>query len=147
MSNTTNAIKRDDTKNNNAAIDMTDFSSTSDTNLSLLKNSIIEMEVDLSTDDESEDMYSQEIQKVCNKIDEYKEKRIEMDTDLMQYWKEKNYTVPYLTKLAKIVHTVPVTQVSVERSFSALKLMLNERRYNLSAENLQKLMFIKLNDN
>jgi len=104
------------------------------------------MELDLSTDDESEEMYSLEIQKIFNEIDEYKEKRIEIDTDLMQYWKEKQYTVPYLTKLANIVHAVPVTQVSVERSFSALKLMLNEKRYNLSAENLQKLMFIKLNN-
>lgn len=118
--------------------------STSSTSLSLLEESIREMEVDSSSDDESEDN-SRELQSVYNEIENYKEKRIDIDTELMIYWKEKKYAIPHVAKLATIVHAVLATQVSVERAFSALKVMLDDRRCKLSAQNLQKLMFVKLN--
>lgn len=63
----------------------------------------------------------------------------------MEYWEEKKFVYPNLYQLAKVVHSVPATQVSVERAFSALRLVLTDLRCNLSAETLQKIMFVKLN--
>ncbi|XP_018405103.1 PREDICTED: uncharacterized protein LOC108781587 [Cyphomyrmex costatus] len=110
--NITNMVEKEDANDNNAVTEATDFSSTSNTNLTLLRNSVVHMELDSSTDDEQEDMYLQEMKKMFNEIDNYKEQRIDIDADLMQYWKEKRYVVPFITKLANIVHAVPVTQQS-----------------------------------
>jgi len=99
--------------------------STSSTSLSLLGESIREMEVDSSSDDESEDN-SRELQSVYTEMEHYKEKRIDIDTELMIYWKEKKYAIPHVAKLSTIVHA---TQVSVERAFSALKVMTDDVNY------------------
>lgn len=112
----------------------------------LLRNSILAMEKDSnSTDDEEENRDIVELKQLFDEIDNYKEKRLDIDANLIEYWEQKKYSVPYLAKLAKIVHAVPATQVSVERSFSALKLLMSKRRYNLSAQNVEKLMLVKLN--
>jgi len=44
----------------------------------------------------------------------------------MTFWEEKRFVYPYLYEMAKVVHAVPATQVSVEMSFSALKLILTD---------------------
>lgn len=67
------------------------------------------MELDLDTDEETENTDMPEITKAYNEIDCYKEKRLDINEDLMTYWKQKKYVAPYLTKLAKIVHAVPAT--------------------------------------
>jgi len=53
---------------------------------------------------------------------------------------------PRLYQLAKVIHCVPATQVSVERAFSALKLVLSDLRCNLSPISLKQIMFLKLNN-
>lgn len=55
------------------------------------------------------------------------------------------FIFPWLRKLAFVVHFVPATQVSVERLFSALRLILGDLRYSLSEENLEAIMMVKLN--
>ena len=103
------------------------------------------MEVDSSSDDDTEATTSKELAKMYAEIDSYKEKRVDVEVEIMAYWQDKKYIMPYVSKLATICHAVPATQVSVERAFSALKLMLDDRRCNLSEQNLQKLLFVKLN--
>lgn len=78
-------------------------------------------------------------------IENYKEKRVDIDEDLIEYWNSKRFALPWLRKLALIVHSVPATQVSVERSFSALRLILGDLQYNLSEENLEAIVLVKLN--
>ena len=78
-------------------------------------------------------------------IDNYKEKRFDTSAYLLEYWESKKFVFPWLRKLALIVHSVPATQVSVERSFSALRLILGDLRYNLSEEHLKSIMMVKLN--
>jgi len=63
----------------------------------------------------------------------------------MTYWEEKRFAYPNLYEMAKVVHAVTATQVSVERSFSALKLILTDLRCKLSSESIKKLLFVKLN--
>ncbi|XP_055522590.1 uncharacterized protein LOC129716778 [Wyeomyia smithii] len=65
--------------------------------------------------------------------------------DLLKYWEVQKYTNPDLYKIAMIVLSSSATQVSVERGFSALKLMLSDRRMNLSAESVANSLLLKLN--
>ena len=58
----------------------------------------------------------------------------------MAFWEDEKYAQPLLYKLACIVHAVPATQVTCERSFSAYRIVLNEKRYNLHNDTLEKIM-------
>lgn len=113
---------------------------------SLLQTTIEGLELDSSTDDETADDKTSQITKAYNEIEHYKEKSLDVHSNLIQYWQQKKYTLYYVTKLAKLLHTVPATQVNVERCFSSLKLILSDRRYNLSEDTLAKVMFVKLNN-
>lgn len=95
---------------------------------------------DLSTDD-----ISNNTTKAFFEIDNYKEKRMDIESNLIDYWNNKIYSHPQLRKLAFVIHSVSASQVSVERSFSALKLVLGDLRHNLSEENLEHIMMVKLN--
>nr|XP_029718201.1 uncharacterized protein LOC115260971 [Aedes albopictus] len=65
--------------------------------------------------------------------------------DVLQYWESIKKSEPELHALAQIALAVPCTQVSVERSFSALGLILTDRRTKLTDENLSNVLFVKLN--
>lgn len=84
-------------------------------------------------------------QKAFFEIDNYAPRPLNPEKSLGEYWECQKIIYPYLFKLFKVIQCVPATQVSVERSFSALKLVLSDLRSNLSAENLEKLMFVKIN--
>lgn len=98
-----------------------------------------------SSDEESEDDREEELKVAIAEIDYYNPKPIALDRDIMEYWEEKKFVFPNLYQLAKVVHSVPATEVSVEMAFSALRLVLTDLRCNLSTETLQKIMFVKLN--
>lgn len=65
--------------------------------------------------------------------------------DILLYWKVKSNVHPVLYKLAEIVLSVPATQCSVERSFSALASILTADRTRISNENLENILIVKLN--
>lgn len=52
---------------------------------------------------------------------------------------------PMLAELAMILHGTPVTQLSVERSFSAMKIFLRAQRNKLATDVLNDLVFVKAN--
>lgn len=112
---------------------------------SFLRNFIRNLEVDNSSSDEEDGLKSENIQKAFYEIETYKEKRADIDANLLEYWEGKKYALPWLRRLALILHSVPATQVTVERAFSALKLLCTDLRYNLSAENLETLCVLKVN--
>lgn len=66
-------------------------------------------------------------------------------TNVLKYWAEKSNIYPDLANLAKIILAVPATQVSVERNFSVLKLLLTDKRMNLSESNLENILMCRLN--
>lgn len=111
---------------------------------SQIRNCFREMEVCDSSSDEdlSTDDISNNTTKAFYEIDNYKEKRMDIESNLIDYWNNKKYSH---RKLAFVLHSVSVSQVSVERSFSALKLVLGDIRHNLSEENLEHIMMVKLN--
>lgn len=78
-------------------------------------------------------------------IDEYHPISIPLGSNLLDYWEEKKYALLHLYKVAKVIHAVPVTQVSVERAFSALNFILNDNRCNSSGTDLENILLVKLN--
>lgn len=72
--------------------------------------------------------------------------RMKSSESIWSFWeKSKEEFGLELYELASIVHSIPPTQASVERNFSALKFMLTDRRYNLSEDLLESLLLIHLN--
>lgn len=71
--------------------------------------------------------------------------RLPINTDTIQYWQAKRYEDPELYDLAMTALAAPATQVSVERCFSAVKILLDERRLRMSADLLNDLMIIRCN--
>lgn len=68
-----------------------------------------------------------------------------LTTPVFDYWRENMETKPELYKLATVIHSVPPTQTSVERAFSAMALILNPLRTRLSDKNLENMLLIRLN--
>lgn len=112
-------------------------SNRNETNSFFVRNCFRSMEIanSSSEDDDKYDAFTEATKKAFFEIDYYKEKRIYVDIDLLEYWNSTKFIFPWLRKLAFVVHSVPATQVSVERSISALRLILGDLRYNLSEEN------------
>ena len=64
---------------------------------------------------------------------------------ILQYWELKRFSHPELYKLSQVVLSIPSTQVSVERSFSAMALIVSHLRTRLSSETINELMIVKQN--
>lgn len=65
--------------------------------------------------------------------------------DLLKYWESQKITSPILYRLAMVVLMAPSTQVSVERAFSGLKLILTDYRMRLTENSVENLLVLKLN--
>lgn len=63
----------------------------------------------------------------------------------MLYWQKVEASDPAMARLAKIVLALPVTQVTVERAFSHLPLVLTDRRNRLHGQTMDDLFMIKFN--
>lgn len=71
--------------------------------------------------------------------------RLPNTTDVVKYWEARKHEDPELYELAMIALSVPVTQVSVERCFSVLKLLLENHRLRMAEARLDDLMVIRCN--
>lgn len=89
-----------------------------------------------------------DIVKIHKEIENYSPERIkDLNINVLHYWKVKESELPILSKLAKIVQSVPATQVSVERSFSTLHWILADERNQIGANVLENILMVKLNQN
>ena len=61
------------------------------------------------------------------------------------FWESKTNQWPELYFISQIVLAVPPTQVTVERAFSGLSLVLTNRRCRLTKEFLSDILTVKLN--
>lgn len=68
-----------------------------------------------------------------------------LKSSVFDYWEANKNMKPELYKLATVVLAVPPTQTSIERAFSAMALILNPLRTQLSDENLENSLLIRLN--
>lgn len=80
-------------------------------------------------------------------IDKYQKNMPDLDhrTNIVQYWEGCKDEYPELFQLSRIIHTVAPTQVSVERAFSILGYIFNDRRVLLKPRMLENLLIINLN--
>lgn len=126
-------------------LDSTIDDTINDSNSSILRSTLELLDVDSSSDEDNDEM-CEEMNRAFSEIEAFKPKKEDVDSDILMYWYERRYTIPYLKQLVYSLHSVPATQVSVERAFSALRLILDDQRCNLSEENLKSIMFVKLNN-
>lgn len=87
----------------------------------------------------TEDLLLQEIEKF-DKLG-----RVKATDNIALRWETEKFTFPILYQLAKMIMAVAPTEVSVERNFSTLDFILTKRRNRLTDENLEAILFIKLN--
>lgn len=80
--------------------------------------------------------------------------RLEQKADITEFWTKQrnkssdpqlNRTLNALATLGEVMLSTPMTQVSVERTFSHLHHIFNVLRYNLSSEMISDILFIKCN--
>lgn len=65
--------------------------------------------------------------------------------DVFKHWLKRRETHPELFEVAMVVLATPSNQVSVERAFSALALILTSHRVGLGQDALEDILIIKLN--
>lgn len=65
--------------------------------------------------------------------------------DVWQHWFQREQSHPELYAVAMVVLSTPASQASVERAFSALALVLTDRRGDLGSTALEDTLLIKLN--
>lgn len=65
--------------------------------------------------------------------------------NILKYWESQRITSPIIYRLAMVVLAAPSTQVSVERAFSGLKLILTDHRMRLTEKSVENLLVLKLN--
>lgn len=97
--------------------------------------------------DHTTEYISSEYEQVCTEIENFDHvtKRLNINSDLLEFFEKQRYSSPLLFEISILVHGVPATQTSVERAFSALHFVLNELRYNMLESTLEKVVLLKLN--
>ncbi|XP_046803086.1 uncharacterized protein LOC124419016 [Lucilia cuprina] len=67
------------------------------------------------------------------------------DCCVLDYWNKRKSLDEELFILSNIIFGVPPTQVTIERAFSSLRIILSESRNRLSPETLENILLVKLN--
>jgi hypothetical protein len=77
------------------------------------------------------------------KVNRYiQEPIIKRSRNPLMWWKERKFTYPRLFELMKTRLCIPATSVPCERVFSKAGLTISDKRSRLSAQKVQKLLFI-----
>lgn len=78
-------------------------------------------------------------------IDLFDPEPISLNNSILKYWENVKTTHPQLYKLASIVFAIPPTETQIERDFSKLNYVFNDRRCALQKERLEDIMLLNLN--
>jgi hAT family C-terminal dimerisation region len=105
--------------------------------------SLLEEEIGLSRKNEQYDVSDESMrQKIMNVLNSPKQP---LNANILQYWDLKKLYEPELYKISQVILAVPPTQVSVERAFSALALILTYLRTKMRSDNLENILITNLN--
>lgn len=66
------------------------------------------------------------------------------DTNVLSYWKDQKID-PELKKVIAMALSASASQVTIERAFSILSLILTDRNYNINSEYVENFALLKLN--
>lgn len=65
---------------------------------------------------------------------------------IFEYWHKHKFDDPEMTAVAAVVLALPATQVTVERAFSYLPLIITDKRGRLHTTTVNNILTIKLNN-
>lgn len=82
---------------------------------------------------------------IRTKLEQFVGISISIDECIFTYWEKNKQSMPELYRLASVIHSVPPTQTTVERAFSALALILTPLRTNLFDTVLENILLLRLN--
>lgn len=113
-----------------------------------MKTSLFERFEDNDLSDEY-DEYENDQETTCSstndELQRYLSLQIEKSTltsNPMDFWRQQT-SFPFLSKLARSIHSIPATSANVERQFSAAGLVFNQRRTNLNPAQLNNILFVR----
>lgn len=66
-------------------------------------------------------------------------------TNVLTYWKDHSKLMPTLSSLASQVFAIPATSTPSERNFSVAGIIVNQKRTQISPDNLDKVLFMHNN--
>lgn len=78
-------------------------------------------------------------------IDHFDPGMISSKESIRKYWEHIKIENIQLYELAKVIYSIPPTEVQIERDFSKLDYVFNDRRCNLIQERLEDVMILNLN--
>lgn len=79
-------------------------------------------------------------------LEKYEEhKRLHHSESVLNFWEEQKSNMPQIYQVASVFHSIPPSQATVERSFSALAFIFTPRRTQLGLVLLENILTIKLN--
>lgn len=78
-------------------------------------------------------------------LQDFNPAKLSTKVSIIEYWYSMEESNPELFELAKVVYAIPPTECSIERDFSNLNYVFNDRRCSLTTERLDDIMIINLN--
>jgi hypothetical protein len=69
--------------------------------------------------------------------------KFKLPSNPLKFWKDQQEKLPHLSRLARRIFSIPATSASVERQFSGVGLIIQERRTNLNPEQLDNILLIR----
>lgn len=109
------------------------------------------LESDTDSQGDNEEVASkedQDVQVVRSEVQLYfKEATVSKKDDPLKWWSENEGRFPALSKLAKSFLCIPATSTPSERIFSTAGNICSQKRASLSAEHVEKLTFLAMNNN
>lgn len=71
--------------------------------------------------------------------------RLSCKMSILRFWEDNKYMYPLLYDIARIVHAVPGTQLSMERIFDQLRFVLRDNLSKLKTKNMENVLFVRAN--
>ncbi|XP_063324202.1 E3 SUMO-protein ligase ZBED1-like [Pelmatolapia mariae] len=112
-------------------------------------DNLLESDTDSQGDnEEAASKEDQDVQVVRSEVQLYfKEATVSKKDDPLKWWSENEGRFPTLSKLAKSFLCIPATSTPSERIFSTAGNICSQKRASLSAEHVEKLTFLAMNNN
>ncbi|XP_039464809.1 E3 SUMO-protein ligase ZBED1-like [Oreochromis aureus] len=112
-------------------------------------DNLLESDTDSQGDnEEAASKEDQDVQVVRSEVQLYfKEATVSKKDDPLKWWSENEGRFPTLSKLAKSFLCIPATSTPSERIFSTAGNICSQKRASLSAEHVEKLTFLSMNNN
>lgn len=97
--------------------------------------------IDLRVFEDSDDDISDDVEEVTK----YLQMKVQVNTDILIWWKDHSSALPGLSVVARQVLAIPAASAASERSFSAAGNTITSRRTSLDPDNVDNILFVHSN--